>query len=165
MVSSWPASMAHTAGASVRKVHLAMATATGDIRDVEFTSSREGDSPVLPDLLDQIPPEEQIGTVTGDGAFDTRRCHTAILDRGGTAVFPIRKNGRLWKEDCPAARARNDILRATRRFGRANWKQWSGYHVRSRIEARMRCLKSFGERIASRDPTGKPPKSTSASRS
>jgi hypothetical protein len=133
-------------------VHLAMDTATGDIRAVEFTSSREGDSPVLPDLLDQIPPDEQIGTVTGDGAFDTRRCHTAILDRGGTAVIPIRKNGRLWKEDCPAARARNDILRASRRFGRANWKQWSGYHVRSRIEAKMRCLKSFGERIASRDP-------------
>lgn len=135
-----------------RKVHLAMDTATGDIRAVEFTSSREGDSPVLPDLLDQIPPDEQIGTVTGDGAFDTRRCHVAILDRGGTAVIPIRKNGRLWKEDCSAARARNDILRASKRFGRATWKHWSGYHVRSRIEARMRCFKSFGERIASRDP-------------
>jgi hypothetical protein len=147
-----------------RKVHLAMDTATGDIRGVEFTSSREGDSPVLPDLLDQIPADEQVGTVTGDGAFDTRRCHTAIVDRGGTAVIPIRKNGRLWKEDCPAALAivlgpmadivapRNDILRATKRFGRANWKHWSGYHVRSRIEAKMRCLKSFGERIASRDP-------------
>ncbi|MBB1492296.1 transposase, partial [Paracoccus sp. MC1854] len=109
-------------------------------------------SPVLPDLLDQIPPDEQIGTVTGDGAFDTRRCHAAILERGGTAIIPIRKNGRRWKEDCPAARARNDTLRTTQRFGRAIWKRWSGYHVRSRIEARMRCLKSFGERIASRDP-------------
>ena len=97
-----------------RKVHLAMDTATGDVRAVEFTSSREGDSPVLPDLLDQIPTDEQIGTVTGDGAFDTRRCHTAIVDRGGTAVIPIRKNGRLWKEDCPAARARNDILQIGR---------------------------------------------------
>lgn len=135
-----------------RKVHLAMDTATGDIRAVEFTSSREGDSPILPDLLDQIPPDEDIGTVTGDGAFDTRRCHTAILDRGGTAIIPIRRNGRLWKEDCPAARARNDILRATRHLGRAIWKNWSGYHVRSRIEAKMRGLKSFGERIASRDP-------------
>ena len=135
-----------------RKVHLAMDTATGDIRAVEFTPSREGDSPVLPDLLDQIPEDEQIGTVTGDGAFDTRRCHTAILERGGTAVIPIRRNGRLWKEDCPAAKARNDILRATQRFGRAIWKRWSGYHVRSRIEAKMRCLKAFGERIASRDP-------------
>ncbi len=72
-----------------RKVHLAMDTATGDIRAVEFTSSDKGDSPVLPHLLDQIPPDEQIGTVTGDGAFDTRRCHSAILERGGTAIIPI----------------------------------------------------------------------------
>ncbi len=112
----------------------------------------EGDSPVLPDLLSQIPADEQIGTVTGDGAFDTRRCHVAIVDRGGTAVIPIRRNGRLWKEGCPAARARNEILRATRRFGRANRKHWSRYHVQSRIEAKMRCLKSFGERITSRHP-------------
>lgn len=95
-----------------RKVHLAMDTATGDIRAVEFISSREGDSPVLPELLNQIPPDEDIGTVTGDGAFDTRRCHTAILDRGGTAIIPICRNGRLWKEDCPAARARNDMPHA-----------------------------------------------------
>ena len=45
-----------------------MDTATGDIRAVEFTSSREGDSPVLPDLLAQIPPDQPIGTVTADGA-------------------------------------------------------------------------------------------------
>ncbi len=135
-----------------RCVHLATDTASGDIPGVEFTSSREGDSLVLPDHLSQIPPDEQIGTVTGDGAFDNRRCTTAILDRGGAAVIPIRKTGRFWKEDRPAACARNDILRPTRRFGRANWKQWSGYHVRSRIEEEMRCPKSIGERIASRDP-------------
>lgn len=38
-----------------RKGHLAMDTATSDIRAVEFTPSRNGDSPVLPDLLGQIP--------------------------------------------------------------------------------------------------------------
>ena len=135
-----------------RKVHLAMDAATGDIRGVEFTSSREGDSPVLPDLLDQIPPDEQIGTVTADGAFDTRRCHSAITKRGATAIIPIRKNGRPWKEDCAAARARNEILRASRHFGRAFWKRLTGYHARSRIEAKMLCLKSFGDRIAARDP-------------
>ena len=129
-----------------------MDTATGDIRAVEFTSSDKGDSPVLPHLLDQIPPDEQIGTVTGDGAFDTRRCHSVILGRGGTAIIPIRKNGRRWRDDCPAAKARNEILKATQRLGRSGWKRWSGYHVRSRIEAKMRCLKAFGERIASRDP-------------
>lgn len=120
-----------------RKVHLAMDTATSDIRAVEFTPSREGDSPVLPDLLEQIPADEAIGTVTADGAYDTRRCHSAILERGRTASIPIRKNGRLWKEDCPAARARNETLRATRHYGRAFWKRWTGYHARSRAEAKM----------------------------
>ncbi len=123
-----------------RKVHLAMDTATGDIRAVEFTSSCECDSPVFPDLLDQIPPDQPIGTVTGDGAFDTHRCHSAILARGGIAVIPIRKNGCLWKEDCPAAKARNEILRATRRFGRAIWKRWFCYHIRS-ADARLQILR------------------------
>ncbi|WP_370159496.1 IS5 family transposase [Limimaricola soesokkakensis] len=135
-----------------RKVHIAMDVGTGDVRAVEFTSSRQGDSPLLPDLLAQIPPEETIGMVTADGAYDTRRCHGAIIDRGADAVIPIRRNGRDWKEDCPAAAARNEILRATRRLGRTIWKKWTGYHVRSRVEAQMNCLKLFGERIMSRDP-------------
>ncbi len=129
-----------------------MDTATSDIGAVEFTPSREGDSPVLPDLLGQIPEGEAIGTVTGDGAYDTRRCHTAIVERQAVAIIPTRKNGRPWKEDCPAARVRNETLRATRYYGKAFWKPWTGYHARSRIEAKMRCLKAFGERIAARDP-------------
>jgi hypothetical protein len=161
---------------SRRKVHLAMDTATSDIRAVEFTPSREGDSPVLPDLLDQIPHEEDIATVTADGAYDTRRCHSAIIARGGTAIIPIRKNGRPRKEDCPVARARNETLRATRHYGRAFWKRWTGYHARSRAGARMRCLKAFGERIAAvrhcrsdqwrsngSPPIARPPKFISAS--
>jgi len=135
-----------------RKVHLAMDVATGDIRAVEFTPSREGDSPVLPNLLAQIPADQPIGSVTGDGAYDTRTCHTAIAERGGTAIIPIRRNGRPWREDCPAAKARNEILRASRHFGRALWKRLTGYHARSRIESQMLRLKAFGERIASRDP-------------
>jgi hypothetical protein len=99
-----------------------MDTATSDIRSVEFTSSSDGYSPVLPDLLDQIPEAEDIGTVTAGGPYDTRRCHTAVFDREATAIIPIRKNGRPWKEDCPAAIARNETLRATRYYGRAFWK-------------------------------------------
>ena len=61
---------------------MAMDTATSDIRAVEFTPNREGDSLVLPDLLDQIQDDEDIGTVTMEGADDTRRCHGAIITRG-----------------------------------------------------------------------------------
>lgn len=102
--------------------------------------------------------------MTADGAYDTRRCPSAIIARNATTIIPIRKNGRAWKDDCPAAldivlgpmadnvSPRNETLRATRHYGRAFWKRWTGYHARSRVKAKMRGLKSFGERIAARDP-------------
>lgn len=133
-------------------MHLAMNAATSGIRAVEFTPSGDADSPVLPEFLDQIPEGEQIGTVTGDDAYDTRRCHTAIIDGQATAIVPFGKNGCPRKGDCPAAIARNETLRATQHSGRAFWKRWTGYHVRSRIEAKMRCLKAFSERITARHP-------------
>ena len=68
--------------------------------------------PVLPDLLGQIPADEPIGTVTGDGAYDTRRCHTAIIELEAVPIIPLRKNGRLWKDDRPTAHARNETLHA-----------------------------------------------------
>jgi hypothetical protein len=52
----------------------------------------------------------------------------------------------------PAARVRNETLRATRHYGRAFWKRWTGYRIRSRNEAKMRCFNAFGERISARDP-------------
>ncbi len=48
-----------------------MDMAAGDIRAVEFTSSRVGDSLVLPDLPDQIPDDEQIGTLIGESQAGT----------------------------------------------------------------------------------------------
>ena len=147
------------------KVHLDMDTATSDIRAVEFTPSNDSDSPVLPELPDKIPAGDQIGTVTADSACNTRRCHTAIIDRQANAIIPIRKTARSWKEDCPAARAWNETLRATRHYGKTFWQRWTGYHARRRIKAnpfmvckptiagqRMRCPKFFGESITARDP-------------
>jgi hypothetical protein len=129
-----------------RKVHLAMDAATSDIRAVEFTSSSDGDRPIFPELLNQIPEGEEIGTVTADGAYDTRRCHAAIIDRQATPIIPIRKNGRPWKEDCPAAIARNEALRATRHYGRVRRAYAAPLGPRSRLtlEAmdRIPCPKS-----------------------
>lgn len=87
-----------------RKVHLALEAATSHIRAVEFIPSREGDCRVLPGLLGQIHDDEDIGTVTADSAYDTRRCHGAVIARGGAAIISIRRNGRAWKEDCPASK-------------------------------------------------------------
>ena len=136
---------------SWRKVHLGIDAETMEVRAIEVTGSRIGDGPMLPELLAQIPPDQAIGQVTADGAYDTRPCHAAIAARQARAVIPTRRNGRPWKETTPGAEARNEILRATRRLGRTIWRSWSGYHRRSRVEAKMRCLKLLGERLMARD--------------
>ena len=98
---------------------------TLEIRAAEFTTSDVGDAPMLPELLDQIPPEQEIASVTADGAFDTRKCHDAIAARGAAAIIPPRKNAKSWKPDTPGAIARNEALRASRRFGRTIWRPLS----------------------------------------
>ena len=118
---------------------------------------------MLPELLDQIPPEQEIASVTADGAFDTRKCHDAIADRGAAAIIPSRKNARPWKPDTAGALGivlgpmadnaspRNEILRTSQRLGRTIWRRWSGYHRRSRAETKMHCVKLLGQRLSARE--------------
>ena len=134
-----------------RKIHLGIDEETLEVRAVEITGSHICDAPVLPDLLNQIPAHEQIGSVTADGAYDTRKCHDAIADRGAHAVIPTRKNAKPWKTVTAGAVARNEALRAAKYLGRALWRRWSGYHRRSRVETKMHCVKLLGQRLMARD--------------
>jgi hypothetical protein len=47
-----------------RKIHIGIDEETLEVRAVEVTGSNIGDAPVLPDLLNQIPPYHDIGSVT-----------------------------------------------------------------------------------------------------
>jgi len=107
---------------------------TLEVRTVEVTTSNIGDAPMLPELLDQISPDQDIGSVTADGAYDTRKCHDAIAARSAHAVIPPRKNAKPWKPTSAGAIARNEAVNASRYLGRSIWRQWSGYHRRSRVE-------------------------------
>ena len=80
-----------------RKIHLGIDEETLEVRAVEITGSHISDAPVPPDLLSQITMNEEIGSITADGAYDTRKCHDAIADRGAHAVIPPRKNATPWK--------------------------------------------------------------------
>jgi hypothetical protein len=133
-----------------RKVHLGIDAETLEIRAIEVTSNRVGDAQVLPDMLNQIPCDERIDSVSGDGAYGTKNAHTAIVERDAEAIIPVRKNGKPWKENTSGAQGRNETLRATQRLGRAIWKKWSGYHRRSLVETKMRCFKLLGERVRAR---------------
>lgn len=134
-----------------RKLHIGIDEETLEVRAIEITGSHIGDAPVLPDLLNQIPAEEEIGSVTADGVYDTRKCHDAIAERGAHAVIPPGKNAKPWKAVTAGAAARNEALRAAKYLGRALWRRWSGYHRRSRVETKMHCVKLLGQRLMARD--------------
>jgi IS5 family transposase len=102
-----------------RKVHIGIDARTLDIRAIEVTTNAIGDAPTLPGLLAQIPTDETIVSVGGDGAYDTRDCHAAIAGRGAEPIIPVRRNGRAWTKDGPGVDARNETLRAMKRLGRA----------------------------------------------
>jgi hypothetical protein len=134
-----------------RKLHIGIDEGSMEIRGVEMTGNEIGDAPVLPVLLEQIPDEEDIASVTADGAYDTRISHETIASRGAQAVIPPRKNARPWRPTSAGAIARNETLRTCRHLGRAIWRRWSGYHRRSRVETKMHCIKLLGQRLTARD--------------
>lgn len=67
------------------------------IRAVQLTTNNVSDSQVLGDLLDQIPPDEQIDFVYTDGAYDTKCYRQVISERQAHAVIPPRKKRSLGK--------------------------------------------------------------------
>ena len=58
---------------------------------------------MLPELLAQISTDQDIVSVTVDGAHDARKCHDAIADRGAVAIIPPRKNAKPWKANTAGA--------------------------------------------------------------
>jgi len=134
-----------------RKIHIGINEETLEVRAVEITTSNIGDAPMLPELLSQIPPDQDVGSVTADGAYDTRKCHEAIAARNAHAVIPPRKNAKPWKPTSAGAIARNDAINAQRYLGSTLWRRWSGYHRRSRVETKMHCLKLMGQSLMARD--------------
>jgi hypothetical protein len=54
-----------------------------------------------------------------NGAYDTRKCHDVIADRGARAVIPPRKNAKPWKTVTAGAITRNEALHASKYLGRA----------------------------------------------
>ncbi|MBE7157357.1 MAG: IS5 family transposase, partial [Rhodospirillales bacterium] len=132
------------------KLHLAVDADSLQLHAIEVTDADVSDSPMLPYLLDQLPPGETLSQVTADGAYDTRPRHAAIAARGAAALIPPRSNGQPWSEETPGGPTRNEALRACQHLGRKVWRAWSGYHVRSRAEATMHCFKRLGERVMAR---------------
>ncbi|RYI35880.1 MAG: IS5 family transposase [Acetobacteraceae bacterium] len=135
-----------------REVHLVIDADSHEVPAVEMTDHRHGDGEIVPGLLAQLHPEEQIGIISGDGADDTRGVYEASAARGAALVVPRRHNGKPWKVHTTGAVERNESLHAIEHLGRRFWKRWSGDHRRSLSETVMSRLKRLGERLSARDP-------------
>jgi hypothetical protein len=53
-----------------RKLHIGIDAQTLQIRAICVTSNNVSDASVLPDLLGQLPGDETLESMTGDGAYD-----------------------------------------------------------------------------------------------
>ena len=129
-----------------RKLHLAMDPESGQAMACVLTADFVTDDQVLPELLEQVS-DVPLASVTGDGAYDTRACHAAVMKRGAHPLFPPREGATEWEDDHP----RTAAIQAIRERGRGQWKQDSGYHRRSLVEnAFFRLKQLFGARLGNR---------------
>jgi hypothetical protein len=69
---------------------------------------------MLSDLLTQIRSNQDIGSVTVDEMYDTRKCHEAIATRDARAMIPQCKKVKPWKLADDGAIARTDAVNAQR---------------------------------------------------
>lgn len=132
-------------------MHLGINAQTLEIRAIEVTDNAVGDAPMLPELLAQNPADEQLHSVSADGAYDTKACHEAIASRQAAAIIPHARTPGPGADGKAGAKARNEILRVTRKLGRSIWKKCSGYHRRSLMERRWGASKRLGECVTARD--------------
>jgi hypothetical protein len=131
-----------------RKVHLGIDAETLEIRPIEVTTNAIGDAPILPALLAQIPTHERIATVSGDGAYDTKKCHAAIARRMPMRSFLFAEMGchgrRMARASRPATKHSAPSSGSAERSGR------SGAAIIAAASPRPRCIASNCSVSASR---------------
>lgn len=98
---------------------------------------------VLPELLDQIPADEPVDTVGGDGAYDTQACYAAITARGAVPLIAPREGAAHWPPTTSGGAQRNEAIDAIEQGSRREWKQQSGYRRRSLAENAMYRFKTL----------------------
>jgi hypothetical protein len=134
-----------------KKMHIAVDEATGEILAVGVTDNSVADGSMLPTLLDKI--EEPIIQVSGDKAYDKRKCYDAIRKREAVASIPPQKGARIWQHGNTKGERhiRDENIRTIRKKGRKAWKIESGYHRRSIAETSMsRYKRILGSTISAR---------------
>ena len=118
-----------------RKLHIGIDVETRQIVAGVVTTNDVSDGEVLPELLEQAS-DLKIGTVAGDGGYDSHAIFDAIEELGATAKIPPHKGAKIKKHGNTAGPKlpRDKAVRGMRALGRKEWKKEIGYHQRSLVE-------------------------------
>jgi len=121
------------------KLHLGADPESGEIQAVHLTENSVSDATVVKELLEQI--EQPLLACAADGAYDKRKVYDALNQHSPAVeiLIPPRKNARIWRHGNSKAERlkRDENLRYIRKHGRQQWKDASGYHMRSLAETAM----------------------------
>ncbi len=136
-----------------RKLHLGADPENGEIQAVLLTKNNISDDATVKELLEQI--EQPLLACAADGAYDKRKVYDALNKHSPDVriLIPPRKNARIWQHGNSKAERlkRDENLRYIRKHGRQQWKEDSGYHMRSLAETAMFRLKTiFGNELSAR---------------
>jgi hypothetical protein len=126
-----------------RKIHLGIGP-DGEIKAAKLTLNSVADCDVAADLLDQI--GSNIDAVAGDGSYDKEEVYRACRAKEVKRILiPPQKNAKIKRHGNlkSTVHPRDENLRQIRKIGRNKWKEESGYHVRSLVEATMFRLKTI----------------------
>lgn len=136
-----------------RKLHLGGNPETGEVLAVILTENSISDDAVVAEMLAQI--EEKLLSCAGDGAYDKRKVYDTLHEHSPEAdvLIPPRKNAHIWQHgnSKEERQKRDENLRYIRMHGRKQWKEDSGFHIRSLAETIMFRLKTiFGDKLSAR---------------
>lgn len=136
-----------------RKLHVGANPDNGEIQVAVLTGNRTSDDAVVKEMLAQI--EQTLLACAADGAYDKRKVYDALNEHSPQVeiLIPPRKNAHIWQHGNSKDERlkRDENLRYIRKHGRQQWKQDSGYHIRSLAETIMFRLKTiFGDTLSAR---------------
>jgi IS5 family transposase len=136
-----------------RKLHLGGNPDNGEILAVVLTGNNISDDAVVKEMLTQI--EQALLSCAADGAYDKRKVYDALNEHSPEVdiLIPPRKNAHIWQHGNSKEERlkRDENLRYIRQHGRQQWKDNSGYHIRSLAETFMFRLKTiFGDNLSAR---------------
>lgn len=133
-----------------RKAHLMVVN--GEIRAAKLTENNVADCDAFADLLDQE--AGKIDSLAGDGGYDREKVYRICRKRKiNNILIPPQENakiklhGNLKGEPHP----RDENLRQIRKTSRKQWKEKSGFHIRSLAETMMFRFKTIlGDKLNAR---------------